>query len=182
MKFEYGKGDVMPVKIAVVRGDITVFEADAIVNSANRSLHKGSGLCKAIYEKAGEAELSTALQGYDELAVGAAIITSGFKLKAKHIIHTVTPKYLPIKEKNPCLLAQCYVSILNLAIQHKLESMAIPCLGVGHHMWPLELAAGIALDTILWNRAKLASLQNLSIICYTDKQYEMYSQYLQKDR
>ena len=182
MKFEYGEGDVMPVKIAVVRGDITVFEADAIVNSANRSLHKGSGLCKAIYEKAGEAELTTALQGYGELAVGAAIITSGFKLKAKHIIHTVTPKYLPIKEKNPCLLAQCYVSIFNLAIQHKLESIAIPCLGVGHHMWPLELAAGIALDTILWNRAKLASLKNLSIVCYTDEQYDMYFRYLQKDR
>lgn len=182
MKFEYGEGDIMPVKIAVVKGDITVFEADAIVNSANRSLHKGSGLCKAIYEKAGEAELTTALQGYCELAVGAAIITSGFKLKAKHIIHTVTPKYLPIKEKNPCLLAQCYVSILNLAIQYKLESIAIPCLGVGHHMWPLELAAGIALDTILWNRVKLASLQNLSIVCYTDEQYEMYFRYLQKDR
>ena len=100
MKFEYGEGDVMPVRINVVRGDITVFEADAIVNSANRSLHKGSGLCKAIYEKAGEAELTTALQDYGELAVGAAIITSGFKLKAKNIIHTVTPKYLPIKEKN----------------------------------------------------------------------------------
>ena len=94
----------------------------------------------------------------------------------------MTPKYLPIKEKNPCLLAQCYVSILNLAIQNKLESMAIPCLGVGHHMWPLELAAGIALDTILWNRAKLASLKNLSIVCYTDEQYDMYSQHLQKDR
>ena len=81
MKFEYGEGDIMPVKIAVVKGDITVFEADAIVNSANRSLLKGSGLCKAIYEKAGEAELTTALQDYGELAVGAAIITSDLSLR-----------------------------------------------------------------------------------------------------
>ena len=183
MKFEYGKGDVMPVRIAVVRGDITVFGADAIVNSANRSLHKGSGLCKAIYEKAGEAELTTALRGYGELAVGTAIITSGFKLKSKHIIHTVTPKYLPIKEKNLCLLAQCYVSILNLAVHYKLKSIGIPCLGVGHHMWPLELAADIALDTILWNKDKLESLQNLAIVCFTDEQYKVYSHCLcTKDR
>ena len=72
----------MKVKIAVVRGEITSFEADAIVNSANRSLLKGSGLCKVIYEKAGAAKLTTALQNYGELAVGAAIITPGLKLKA----------------------------------------------------------------------------------------------------
>ena len=110
------------------------------------------------------------------------MITSGFKHKAKHIIHTVTPKYLPIKEKNPCLLAQCYVSILNVAMHYELESRAIPCLGVVHHVWPLELAAGIALGTILWNRVKLTSMENLSIVCFTKEQYDMYFQQLQKDR
>lgn len=169
----------MPIKIAVVMGDITSFKADAIVNSAHRSLLKGSGLCKAIYEKAGAAELTTALQSYGELAVGAAIITPGLKLKAKYIIHTVTPKYLPFKEENKSLLAQCYVSILNIAMQHGIKSLAIPCLGVGHHMWPLEVAACIAMDTILWNKEQLEGLQKLSIVCFTDKQYEIYSQYLQ---
>ena len=95
------------------------------------------------------------------------------------MIHTVTPKYLPFKEENKSLLAQCYVSILNIAMQHGIKSLAIPCLGVGHHMWPLEVAACIAMDTILWNKEQLEGLQKLSIVCFTDKQYEIYSQYLQ---
>ena len=90
----------MTVELTIVMGDITTFETDAIVNSANKSLQKGSGLCKCIYEKAGEAALTTALQGYGKLAAGSAMITPGFKLKAKHIIHTVTPKYLPFKREN----------------------------------------------------------------------------------
>lgn len=168
----------MTGKIAVVMGNITDFEADAIVNSAHRSLHKGSGICKAIYEKAGAAELTTALQSYGELAVGAAIITPGYKLKAKYIIHTVTPKYLPYKGENKGLLAQCYVSILNIAVQHRMKSLAIPCLGVGHHMWPLNIVACIAIDTILWNKDKLASLQKIYLVCYTNEQYEVYSRYM----
>ena len=168
----------MTVEITIEMGDITTFEADAIVNSANRSLQKCSGICKTIFEKAGEAELKTVLQGYDELAVGAAMITPGFKLKAKHIIHTVTPKYLPFQRENAQLLAQCYVSILDLAMQHNLQSVVIPCLGVGHHMWPLNLASCIALDTIFWNRDKLEKLQKIAIVCFTNEQYEVYSQYL----
>ena len=168
----------MTVEITIEMGDITTFEADAIVNSANRSLQKGSGICKTIFEKAGEAELKTVLQGYDELAVGAAMITPGFKLKAKHIIHTVTPKYLPFQRENAQLLAQCYVSILDLAMQHNLQSVVIPCLGVGHHMWPLKLSSCIAIDTIFWNKDKLDKMQKIAIVCFTNEQYEVYSQYL----
>lgn len=168
----------MTVDLTIELGDITTFEADAIVNSANKSLQKGSGLCKCIYEKAGEAALTTALQGYGKLAAGSAIITPGFKLKATHIIHTVTPKYLPFKRENAQLLAQCYVSILDVAMQHNLQSIAIPCLGVGHHMWPLKLASCIALDTIFWNKDKLVKLQKIVLVCFTKEQYEVYSQYL----
>lgn len=170
-------GDYMSTHIEVIIGDITELDVDAVVNSANKSLQKGSGICKCVYEKAGE-ELAAALEGHDELEAGQAILTSGFNLQAEYIIHIVTPKYLPPRPNNKYLLSQCYVSILDLAVLHNLKSLAIPCLGAGHHMWPIKLSAQIAIDTILWNFARLISVEKLYLVCLTKEQYEVYSRYL----
>ena len=167
----------MLAHIEVIRGDITKLEVDAVVNSANRSLQKGSGICKSIYEKAGE-ELAAALAGYGALEAGKVILTAGFNLQADYIIHTVTPKYFPPRVNNKELMAQCYVSILDLVVSHKLKSLAIPCLGTGHHMWPIKLASQIAIDTILWNWERLTCLELLYLVCLTEEQFEVYSRYL----
>lgn len=159
--------------------NITTIKADAIVNSANTSLQKGSGLCKAIYEKAGDKKLDNYLAHQENLKPGAAIVTPGFKLPAQYIIHTVTPKFFLQNPHKVQDFASCYVSILQAANYYNCQSIAIPCLGVGHHGWPLQEAAKIAVSTIKWYLEKHEScLKSITFVCYNDAQVEAFKKQL----
>lgn len=89
----------MPTAFTIIIADITTIKTDAIVNSANTALSKGYGMCKTIYERAGETLLNAYLHIPEKLEPGAAIVTPGFNLPAQYIIHTVTPKYF-LRNKN----------------------------------------------------------------------------------
>lgn len=164
------------IEYLVTQGDITKDPSDAIVNSANRYLIKGSGICKKIYDGAGEANLDKCLLG-KAIAEGECIVTSAFNLPAKYIFHILTPKYYIQNDKNVELLSLCYSAILAAANQYNCRSIAIPCIGVGHHGWPLDIASVIAMDTLGWVYNRLysqSSIEKITFCCYTQQQYLAY--------
>lgn len=136
----------MPLKI--IRQDITRVRADAIVNAANSELQEGGGVCGAIFAAAGREQLRAACNAIGHCAVGDAVITPGFGLKAPRIIHTVGPIWRGGGHQEEALLASCYRRSLALAQEHRLKSIAFPLISSGIYGFPKGRALDIAIETI----------------------------------
>jgi len=132
----------MPFKI--VRGDITAMECDAIVNAANSGLYAGGGVCGAIFAAAGREKLTEACRKIGFCATGEAVITDGFDLRAKYVIHTVGPIYGKDPENQVGQLYDCYMNSLRLAESKGLESIAFPLISSGIYGYPKDQALEIA--------------------------------------
>ena len=137
----------MTQRIFIFQGDITRMEADAIVNAANRNLMGGGGVDGAIHHAAGM-ELQLACSALGGCPPGEARITPGFKLPARHVIHTVGPVWNGGGRGEADLLARCYRSCLALARDQGLRSIAFPGISTGIYGFPREQAAVIALREI----------------------------------
>ncbi len=132
----------------MIRNDITKVAADAIVNPANRNLLQGSGTSRAIYQAAGEQELTAACEAIGYCEPGRAVCTSAFGLPAKYIFHAVCPAWHGGVAGEAEQLASVYHSALEPAAEYHCESVAFPLLSSGNYGYPKEQAFRIAVDTI----------------------------------
>jgi O-acetyl-ADP-ribose deacetylase (regulator of RNase III) len=136
-------------KLALVIGDITDQDTDAVVAAANPELERGSGTNGAIHARGGP-RIYEECRVIGGCAVGDAVITSGGNLKARHVIHAVGPIWRDGHEEEPKLLADAYRRSLEVAMQHRLKSISFPSISTGVYSFPLRLAAPIALETITY--------------------------------
>jgi O-acetyl-ADP-ribose deacetylase (regulator of RNase III) len=131
-----------------LRQDITKVKADAIVNTSNTKLLQGSGTSRAVFLAAGEEQLTKACTEIGECEIGHAVITPGFNLPAKYIIHVVGPIWMNGTANEVELLYKSYESALNLAKDNNIESIAFPLISAGNYKFPAELALSTAIDAI----------------------------------
>jgi len=132
----------------IIRNDIVRMNVDAIVNAANSELKQGGGVCGRIFSAAGEQEMTKACDAIGWCEPGSAVITPGFKLPAKYVIHTVGPIWQWGGQGEEQVLRSAYRSSLELALEHNLESVAFPLISSGVYGYPYEEALAVALDEI----------------------------------
>ncbi len=132
----------------MVRNDITTMKVDAVVNAANCALAPGGGVCGAIFAAAGYDLLDRACRDIGHCDVGQAVITPGFALPARYVIHTVGPVWHGGTRGEAALLASCYRSSLRLAKQNGCQSIAFPLISAGIFGYPRAEAMRIAAGTI----------------------------------
>ena len=139
--------EAMP--FTIVRQDITKMKVDAIVNAANTDLQMGGGVCGAIFKAAGAAQLQAACDKLAPIKTGEAVITSGFDLPAKFVIHAAGPVYrYQNAEQSEKLLRSAYMESLRLAIENNCESIAFPLISSGIYGYPKDEALQVATAAI----------------------------------
>lgn len=134
---------------SIIRQDITRMETDAIVNAANTALKRGGGVCGAIFQAAGAGALQAACDRLSPIQTGEAVITPGFDLKARYIIHTAGPVYHGGGSAEEALLRACYRNSLCLAFKNNCESIAFPLISSGIYGYPKQEALHVATTEIL---------------------------------
>jgi O-acetyl-ADP-ribose deacetylase (regulator of RNase III) len=141
--------------------DITTMRVDAIVNAANTALQAGGGVCGAIFKAAGSAQLQAACDAQGPpIQTGEAVITDGFALPAKYIVHTAGPVYHGGDQGEEALLRACYTNSLALAAQHGCKSIAFPLISSGIYGYPRDKALDAALSAIrTWLETNVSAME-----------------------
>ena len=136
------------MSLELLSADITRLEVDAVVNAANTNLLAGGGVCGAIFRAAGRQELQAACDKLAPIQTGEAVITPGFNLPAKFIIHTAGPIWYGGQRGEENLLRACYTNSLRLAAEHDLKSVAFPLISSGIYGYPPPAALAVAVIAI----------------------------------
>lgn len=137
------------MSFTIIRQDITKMNVDAIVNAANTELKMGGGVCGAIFKAAGAKKLQAACDKLAPIKTGEAVITPGFDLPAKFVIHTAGPVYKNRSpEESERLLRSAYMESLRLAVENKCESIAFPLISSGIYGYPKAEALQVATSAI----------------------------------
>ena len=162
----------MTAELVTVQADITTLAVDAIVNAANNTLLGGGGVDGAIHRAAGP-ELLAECRTLGGCATGEAKITRGYRLPARHVIHTVGPVWHGGRAGEAELLTACYRRSLELAVAHALTSIAFPAISCGAYGYPLELAVPVAVDSVR-RFAGIDAFDRIVFACASRSVYEAY--------
>lgn len=173
----YGK-DLLD-HISVKSGDITKEDVDAIVNAANPSLLGGGGVDGAIHRAAGP-ELLAECRTIGGCSHGEARITKGYRLKARHVIHTPGPIYRNGREGERAVLHASYKNSMKLAGENGLKSIAFPAISTGVYGYPRKEACEVAFTTILDFKQETGYRMDVVFVLFDAANYNLYSEYLAK--
>ena len=160
-------------RIEVVEGDIVRQRVDAIVNAANSSLLGGGGVDGAIHHAAGPSLLEEC-RTLGGCPTGEARITSGYKLPARWVIHTVGPVWRGGNSGEDELLAACYRSSLTLAEQHDIRTVAFPAISTGAYRFPLERATRTAVAETKRFLDGGDAVQKVVFVCFSKRDFQTY--------
>lgn len=163
----------MDPRIEIVLADITRLAVDAIVNAANRSLRGGGGVDGAIHRAAGP-ELVRESAALAPCETGDAVITSGYHLPARYVIHTVGPVWQGGGHNEAALLASCYRRSLEVAAAHGLQTIAFPSISTGAFGYPVQPAARIALETVAAFLRREPRIERVLMVCYSQDVVAVY--------
>ncbi|MCJ7449762.1 MAG: O-acetyl-ADP-ribose deacetylase [Bacteroidales bacterium] len=164
-------------RLELIKGDITTLDVDAIVNAANNSLLGGGGVDGAIHKAAGP-DLRAECVNLNGCPTGQAKITKGYRLKAKHIIHTVGPVWCGGYRDEHSLLASCYQTSLSLAKENMIKTLAFPGISTGVYGFPKDQAALIAVSETKRFLRKNVFPEKVIFVVFFDDSYEIYRKLL----
>jgi O-acetyl-ADP-ribose deacetylase len=164
-------------RLELTRGDITRERVDAIVNAANSSLMGGGGVDGAIHRAGGPAildECRRIVEARGPLPAGEAVITTGGRLPARRVIHTVGPRWRGGERGEAATLARCYRNSLALAAAEGLASIAFPSISTGAYGYPIEEASVVAVGAVAGGLRAGSPLREVRFVLFSDADLEAY--------
>ncbi len=161
------------MRVALLEGDITKIQVDAIVNAANTSLLGGGGVDGAIHRVAGP-ELLAGCRTLGGCPTGEAKITAGYRLPAKYVIHTAGPIWGGGDQGEPELLARCYRNSLALATKHQVRKIAFPAISCGIYGYPIQDACQIAVRETTAYLETNELPESVIFVCFGREIYDAY--------
>lgn len=167
------------ITIQCVLGDITKQpDIEAIVNAANAWLKPGGGVSGAIHRAAGP-ELEKECKKYSPIKVAEAVITKGYNLPNKYVIHCLGPRY-GIDKPEEELLRKCYINVLNLADKNKITSIAFPAISTGAFGYPIKEATEVAISTVFELLKELKHIKIIRFVLFSKEDFEIYLKEIEK--